>query len=168
MSREPDPRQITTKVGASIQLGMNLEEVEASEVEILYDGELWETRDISPDKSEIEAVFSFYNSGERCIEMVAEGSLPEEMERLQQQDALEFSPPKAHAAWDVTVEEAEKPSEAWQVWRIVTHLLALRELISIVRNRWARMRERLGRSDSDNEEDDDDEVNMTLDEFWEE
>lgn len=163
MGQEPDRRQITTNVRSPIRLGMNLEEIEASEVQILFDGELRETRDVSPDKSEIEAVFTFYNSGERYIEMVADGRLPEKMQRLQEQDALEFCPPKAHAAWDVTVEPAKPKPDIWQVWKVITHLLALREVISIVRNRqWEWVLDRLGRSDSSDEEE---EVNMTLDDF---
>lgn len=145
---------------------MCLEKIETSEVQILFDGEVRETRDVSPDKSEIKVVFTLDNEGEYCIELVAEGCLPEEMERLQQQDALEFSPPKAHAAWDVTVEKANQQSEIWRMWTIVTHLLALREVVSIVRNRLGRVHDRLGWFDSSN--DGDDEVNMTLDEFREE
>lgn len=167
MSREPDRRQITTTAGSSLQLGMSLEEIEASEVQILFDGQLQETRDISTNSSEIKVVLTLHNEGVYCIELVAEGGLPEEMERLQQQDALEFSPLKAHAMWDVTVEETKQQSDIWQVWRIITHLLAFREAVSIVRNRWGRVRARLGWSDMGDDVDEE-EMNMTLDEFQEE
>jgi len=163
MSRGPDRRQITTNVRSPIHLGMNLEEITASEVQILFDGDLRETREVSPDECEIKVVFTLHNPGEYCIEMVAEEDLSEKMERLQQQDALEISPPKAHAIWDVTVEPRGPQSKIRQLWWIITNLLALREIVSVVQNRWDRVNNHLHWSDSEGEEEED--VNMTLDEF---
>lgn len=165
MSREPEHRQITTHVRSPIELGMDLEEIEASEVQILFDGDLRETKEISLDKSKVEVVLTFYNTGEHCIEMIAEGRLPEEMDRLQQQSSLEVSPPKAHAAWDVTVESSKQQDGVGQVWRIITNLLALREVVSIVRNRWGRVGDHLEQPGSEEVVEEEDEVNMTLDEF---
>ena len=147
---------------------MNIEEIEASEVRILFDGDLRETRDIDPGDSKVEVVLTLHNTGEYCIEMIAEGNLPEEMEELAQQDSLEISPPKAHAAWDVTVEPPKRRLGPADVWNLIGNALVLRELVSIIHNRWSRIRGHFEQSSSEEAIEEDEEVNMTLDEFREE
>lgn len=163
MTQGPERRQVNTDVKTPIRLGMSLEEIEASEVQILLDGIVWETKEVSTDEPVFDVTLTFYNTGERCVEMIAEECLPEEIQELQQQDALDISPPKAHAKWDVTVEPPKWRSIPERIWSGVKELLAVHSLgiIGWKAYRWAKD---LGKTDSEDGED----VNRTLDEFREE
>lgn len=164
MSQDPERRQIATTVGTPIQLAMDVERLEAAEVRILFDEKVRERSTVASDRSEIEVSLTPQNPREYCIELVAEESISEEIEHLQQQDDLEISPPKAHAVWDVNVEPADQP-QVGSIWRTITNLLALREIGSIVRNRGSRLLKRLRQSDSSGPVKEEQNVDMTLDDF---
>ncbi|MFC7070624.1 hypothetical protein ACFQL9_13300 [Halobaculum lipolyticum] len=151
---------------------MNLEELTTSEVEILLDGERWNTRQLSLDQSSIEADFRFRRPGDYSIEMRAEGQLPEGIDYLREQESLDFQPPKAHVAWEVTVtpdsdhDPATQQSDGLNAWSLLTDLLAVVAIIEYAQDAWGRMRGQVDDATSEEDTDDDEQaVNMTLDDF---
>ena len=110
-----------------------------SSARALVDGEVVTETELDPEALEWALEFAGEDPGYYEVELVVEGTFPDRLGHLYEQDALEFSDTKARAEWDVVVVTPdEQVSTFAQIWSSVKGVLALYTLTMIVRKAYSR------------------------------
>lgn len=134
----------------------------------LVDGDVVTETELGSEAAEWAFEFAGEDPGHYEVALVVEGTFPDRLGHLYEQDALEFSDTAARAEWDVIVVESdEQVSTFARIWSLVKDVLALYTLTMIVRKAYAKAenaRDSLGRAEAEEQGDD----LTTLDDFIDE
>lgn len=168
LSQTPDRSPVSVSPGETVDLTIGFDGERPTSARALVDGNVVTETELDSEAAEWTFEFAVEESGHYEVALVVEGTFPDRLGHLYEQDALEFSDTAARAEWDVVVVDSnEQLSTFTRIWNSVKDVLALYTLTMIVRKAYAKAenaRDRLGRTESEEEGDD----LTTLDDFIDE
>ena len=168
LSQTPARSPVPVSPSETIDLTIGFDGERPSSARALVDGEVVTETELDPEASEWVFEFSGENPGHYEVELVVEGTFPDRLGHLYEQDAVEFSDMEARVEWDVVVVDSdEQVSTFARIWNSVKDILALYTLTMILRKAYAKTenaRDSLGRTEAEEQED----RLTTLDDFIDE
>jgi hypothetical protein len=168
LSQTPDRSPVSVSPGETVDLTIGFDGERPSSARALVDGDIVAETELDSEATEWAFEFAGEDPGHYEVALVVEGTFPDRLGHLYEQDALEFSDTAARAEWDVViVDPDEQVSTFARIWHSVKDVLALYTLTMIVRKAYAKVenaRDSLGRTESEEHDDD----LTTLDDFIDE
>ncbi len=165
LSQVPNHSPLTISEDEKIDLKIGFEDENPSEVRVLVNDEEAKRTELKSEAAEWEFEFSRDEPGEYHVEVIVEGTFPDRLEHLYEQDALEFNDTEAHAEWVVIVLEVEDQQSIFgRIWTTVKEILAILSLAQVLNRLNSVARNESKEKDSNSSK----EPNTTLDDFIDE